>query len=58
MSDEIRALVDARWGEYALPARDVSASGKNGLGLARFEAVGTSLTPARVGGLNGGEVLA
>ena len=30
MSDEIRELVDARWGEYALPARDVSESGKNG----------------------------
>jgi 4-hydroxy-3-polyprenylbenzoate decarboxylase len=30
MSDEIRALVDARWGEYALPARDVTESGKNG----------------------------
>jgi 4-hydroxy-3-polyprenylbenzoate decarboxylase len=32
MSDEIRALVDRRWSEYSLPARNVSGSGKNGPG--------------------------
>ena len=54
MSAEIRELVDARWGEYALPARDVMERGKNGPQWAEFEAVGTSLTLAAVGGLNGG----
>ena len=32
MSDEIRDLVDTRWTEYALPARDVTERGKNGPG--------------------------
>ena len=30
MSDEIRALVDGRWAEYAIPAPSVSSIGKNG----------------------------
>jgi 4-hydroxy-3-polyprenylbenzoate decarboxylase len=30
MSDEIRALVDARWADYAIPAPSVSPIGKNG----------------------------
>ena len=30
MSDEIRALVDGRWAEYAIPTPSVSSIGKNG----------------------------
>ena len=30
MSDEVRALVDARWAEYAIPASSVPTIGKNG----------------------------
>jgi 4-hydroxy-3-polyprenylbenzoate decarboxylase len=33
MTDEIRALVNARWADYGIPARDVSAIGKNGPGV-------------------------
>jgi 4-hydroxy-3-polyprenylbenzoate decarboxylase len=36
MSDEIKALVDRRWQEYAIPARAVSEMGKNGPGRGRL----------------------
>ena len=52
MSPEVKALVDARWDEYGIPAHGSGWSGTEWRGPPRLEPTDTSLTGPRIEGLN------